>query len=931
MNDMITIKNLTKTYGNRDVLSIDSLDLPNSGLVVLLGESGSGKTTLLNVIAGVDRNVSGDLFFNETNVNKLSETNARKFRINQTGYVFQNFNLLNLETVTQNIALPFNSISMMDYKYRRIRIYEVLELLGLYKLRKKTVNKLSGGEKQRTAIARALVNSPSVLLCDEPTGALDEQSSQTIFEILQSVSSDRLVIIASHDKTSIRYADIIINLKDGKIVSKEQRKPNKNIKSMHLFGGNFKRRKPLMPTMFKMSHSLRKIKERKYRSLITNTMLSLSLTGIGVSLLISTGISGKITDAFSSLINGNQIIMSNQQDYPSQFSNVYSASKEKVDLVVDKYQKDIAGVGAVYLVNFEDFFKTCNKVYVSSIGHKYYLDSFSTRSINDYVWLDGDFDSLSYPYQPTELEDDEIVIGLNYVDMVNLCFTLQIQRSYSALGQYLVNNPMTITLEIANSSWQYDDEQLFNVKAVAETEHSCFLHYNQLWNETVFEKMMLLPSVDNGHQSFPWEMYKLYYLKTNDNPTVFYEKTLTDESLFDFVFEKTNYHYHPLLCKINEICTVNRLLVFYVDKSAIDFFLLNKIQELEPQMSHYIPISEYGYATYASGMMSGFAKNTFVSLSLENLETTIDADSKLNDYGGSVALPNGVIQGNYLSGLSGGLRFSTRIDKLVEGRLPQKTNEIVISKKLEERLGEASSGKELYISSISNESINSNNNIEKEYSIGRARIVGVCDEDQPYIYQDKNWTISFFRDYLGISSFRLIPSAVLFELDSNVDASKICHRFNTLFRKVTFSSAALEISKSLDSTLKYANTILIVFSVLACLISILLLGTVVMLNVTESKNEITLFTYIGFSNSNINSSFVYHALIYGLIAFLGSSLELMVIDFIFSKVLSSYFNIGLSFSLNLVPILVVFIISITMSYLTSLVVVRILNKKKRTA
>ena len=96
--------------------------------------------------------------------------------------------------------------------------------------------------------------------------------------------------------------------------------------------------------------------------------------------------------------------------------------------------------------------------------------------------------------------------------MVNLCFTLQIQRSYSALGQYLINNPTTITLEIANSSWQYDDEHLFDVKAVVETDNSCFFHYNKLWNEAVFEKMMLwLASITLAN--FPWDMYKLYYLK----------------------------------------------------------------------------------------------------------------------------------------------------------------------------------------------------------------------------------------------------------------------------------------------------------------------------------------------------------------------------------------------------------------------------------
>ena len=168
----------------------------------------------------------------------------------------------------------------------------------------------------------------------------------------------RLVIIASHDKTSIKYADIIIRLKDGKIVSKEQRRMNKNTKSLHLFGGNFKRRKPSMPTMFKISHSLRKIKERKYRSLITNTMLSLSLTGIGVSLLISTGISGKITDAFSSLINGIKYLFKSA-DYPSQFSNVMLIERKSY-LVVDKYKKN-SQVGAVFLVNFEISFKTCNK------------------------------------------------------------------------------------------------------------------------------------------------------------------------------------------------------------------------------------------------------------------------------------------------------------------------------------------------------------------------------------------------------------------------------------------------------------------------------------------------------------------------------------------------------------------------------------------
>ncbi len=178
-------------------------------------------------------------------------------------------------------------------------------------------------------------------------------------------------------------------------------------------------------------------------------MLSLSLTGIGLSLIISSNVSTKIEQAFSSLINGNQIVMSLKQDYQNTFNNAYSAPLDKVKEVQNKYSYYIEGIGSTYLVNFEDFFNGSNDIYVSSSAYRIDIPSLSTRTINDFRWLD-DSDLVLYPYSVRSLEDDQVVLGLSYQDMVNLCFKLQIVRTFSSLGHYISEHKLFLTLEVAN-------------------------------------------------------------------------------------------------------------------------------------------------------------------------------------------------------------------------------------------------------------------------------------------------------------------------------------------------------------------------------------------------------------------------------------------------------------------------------------------------
>lgn len=927
---MIEIKNYSKRFKERVIYDNVSLSLPRTGVVAIVGESGSGKTTLLNAIAGLDFDYDGEITIDSTNLKNLSNDELCDYRIHNIGYVFQNFNLLNLDNVENNIVLPFESISNCSKKVKQRKVDELTNLLGISKLKKQPVNKLSGGEKQRVAIARAMINSPKVILCDEPTGALDEINSEQIYSLLRKISGKSLIIIASHDYEGVsKIADKIIRISDGKITSIKE---NKIIDSeeTNLLENNHEVKSGALTTSFKLRHSFQKLKSKKYRSLITNAMLSLSLTGIGISIILATSVSKRIEEAFSSLTNGNQIVMSLKQESQNTFSNAYSAPLSRVENVYEKYTYYLEGIGTNYLVNFEDFFKDRNDVYVSSTVFKIPLPYYSTRSINDFKWLNNDR-LVQYPYAVSNLKDDQVVLGLTYAEMVNLCFELKIQRNFTSLGHYIHENGLLISLEVCNNSWQYDDEQIFEVKAVVESNQPLFYHTNTLWNEKVFEEMMRLPSDDDGEHYFPWEMYKLYYFKTIGDPKEFLDAIFFDEEFKDFVFERTNAGYNPNLCLEGEVCSENRVMIYLADKYSISPNDLKYLQELEPSIKDYYFNSEFGYASYASNLMSGFSKSLFASCDESKILMAVDADSEIEDSTIQIDLPNDVVEGNFLNGISGGLRFSTKFDKLIEGRKPTNNNEIVISKGLASKIDPQGNGigKYLYIAGENNEYYSEEDKINKEYQVEKVVVTGLTSEEKYYLYHDSLWTISFFRDKLGVSSFHLIPTSAVIELDDGVNASNLVSRFNSLFHEYNFSSPVDELSKSVDSTLKYANAILIGFSVLATLISILLLGTVVLLNVLESKDEIKLLGVVGIKQKEINSLFVVQSLIQGLIAFILCAVELVVVDYVISLALGETLHTKIGYSFNYLPILIVFIFATVLPYLTSLVLVKSLTSRKR--
>ena len=293
---MLQIKNICKEYKTgglvQKALDNVSLNLRDNEFVSILGPSGSGKTTFLNIIGGLDRYDSGDLIINGISTKKYKDRDWDSYRNHTIGFVFQSYNLIPHQNILANVELAL-TISGVSKRKRKQRAIKALEQVGLGAQLHKKPNQLSGGQMQRVAIARALVNDPDILLADEPTGALDTETSVQVMELLKEVAKDRLVVMVTHNpELAEKYSTRIVNLRDGKIINDSDPyivDENNLEKPKHKNMG-----KTSMSFLTSLSLSFNNLRTKKGRTFLTAFAGSIGIIGIAMILSLANGVNSYI-------------------------------------------------------------------------------------------------------------------------------------------------------------------------------------------------------------------------------------------------------------------------------------------------------------------------------------------------------------------------------------------------------------------------------------------------------------------------------------------------------------------------------------------------------------------------------------------------------------------------------------------------------------
>ena len=392
---MLEIFDIKKDYVLKDQ-SVNALKGINicfrrSEFVAILGPSGCGKTTLLNIIGGLDRYTSGDLIIDGTSTKEFKDKDWDNYRNHRVGFVFQNYNLIQHQTVLENVELAL-TLSGVKKAERRKRAIQVLEKVGLGDKLKSKPNQLSGGQMQRVAIARALVNDPEIILADEPTGALDSKTSVQIMDLLKEVSKDRLVIMVTHNPDlANKYANRIIRLLDGELIEDSKPYSNKEAEKeikKHLAKKakqetkEFKKteKKKSMSFFTALALSFKNLMTKKGRTIMVSFAGSIGIIGIALILAVSAGMTGYIDNMQSQSLSSYPVTVSSiALDYDSMMNTIQDGvdTGENDDNAINIYDPSSS------LINLGKF------NYISSEFIDYVNDYYSNENkrdlLNDYL------------------------------------------------------------------------------------------------------------------------------------------------------------------------------------------------------------------------------------------------------------------------------------------------------------------------------------------------------------------------------------------------------------------------------------------------------------------------------------------------------------------------------------------------------------------
>lgn len=918
---MIQIKNLSKRINNQVVLNNINLNFDSTGFVVISGPSGCGKTTLLNCINGL-LDYNGQIFIDGKYINNLHDKEMSNFRLNNLGFIFQDFKLFTSETVEENIAFPLKTKTSQNKLKINNKIEDILSIVGLDKKRKAKIGLLSGGEKQRVAIGRAIVNDPKIILADEPTGSLDSSNSEEVMNILEKIATKSLVIVVTHDiDLAKKYADRIIEMRDGKIIKDLYVNKHKKDYYLPLCKNPFINEKPSLKMRFLYNHFKNNIKVKKARNSICNVITSLGLIGTGLSISLSQTISTSLQQSYQTLMDENKIVITSKQKDKNNYERK-AFNKESAINIKNNFKEHIVDIGATYNINFENYFIDDNSAYVISNNYRTRIDELNIRHINDFEWLDTQQIEV-YPKKYKNLEDDEIVLGLTYQMIDDICFALKIVRTIDSLSDYLKDHKVPICFDVENKNWSYSDSQIFNIVGFSLTKETKIFHTNHEWNVEIFENRMkfptkLTPVLDNDP---PWMFQKIYFFYTKEDASIFLSKALNSELLDDALLEIANESYFPYLYHNVPIKDIKRVLYFENTFNNIPYRYDSFFKEVSKIPSNPIFANNTTYCIYPSSLLYGFNKYMLFASNEEQLNNAVNGYSVQKiDGANQIELNDNVAIGHYSKNFKNSVIFKSLI------RDDFKVDDVAISKGLARKIfGNESNAinNKLYISCSVNEYIK-NDLMYLGFENEILNIREIVDSNKLIIYQNPSWTNVFFETRFGFSCFDLLNHSVIYDCEEN--SQKYIEKLKSKFPQYEIVNPLNDVNQGIDKVCFYIQVALFFFSLITVFSSILLITICNYLYVIENAKDIALARCIGVNKKEATKFIFFNSLFTCLFSFILASIELIILSFFISSEINGSLLLSSNININPFAFLAMLFMGLIISLLSSFLISRDVKK-----